>query len=207
MREEEEGIMVGRRCVAAWLALVCAVVFGGCEEPVGELPMAPVEEEGESAVVGNTNDSTPLWEIDNPDADLTPEESILVLLNATRAELKMAPVTIDAKLREAASSHAEFLAIHKSHYDSTGLSLHEQPKGLEGFTGEKSGERVAFFGYEGKNAEVVANKPTAVGALRSWIETLYHRIPLLDPKAAHVGYGEAEADGVMVNVLEVGFHE
>jgi len=200
--------MGGRPCVAAWLVPVCVLMLFGCDEQGGQATQAPEPElQEESLLVGNTNDSTPLWEVGNPDQNLPPEEALVGLLNTTRAELKLSPLTIDDKLREAAASHAEFLAIHKSHYDTNGVSLHEQPKGLEGFTGESYTARAAFFGYEGKTAEVVANKPTAIGALRSWMETVYHRIPLLDPKAIHVGYGEAEADGVMVNVLEVGFRE
>ncbi|MEE2778920.1 MAG: CAP domain-containing protein [Myxococcota bacterium] len=206
----EEGIMGGRTYVAAWLVPVCILMLLGCDDQGGQALNAPepaVDLDEESLLVGNTNDSTPLWEVDSPDQDLPPEEALVALLNVTRAELKLGPVVVDEKLRDAATSHAEFLAIHKSHYDTNGVSLHEQPKGLEGFTGESYTARAAFFGYEGKTAEVVANKPTAVGALRSWMETVYHRIPLLDPKAIHVGYGEAEADGLMVNVLEVGFRE
>ena len=67
--------------------------------------------------------------------------------------------------------------------------------------GETAGYTGVCFG------EVVAFKPTAVGAARSWLESLYHRFPLLDTNAVHVGYAEALLDDVRVNVMEVGSHD
>ncbi|MGM0574799.1 MAG: CAP domain-containing protein [Myxococcota bacterium] len=134
-----------------------------------------------------------------------PDEAFVAWLTGVRAEVGLAPVAASPTLQDAAAAHADFLVRHGDAYASRGLSAHTEPEDLEGFTGATFMERLAHFGYGGEAlAEVIAFKPSALAAGRSWLESVYHRLPLLDPEARDVGYGEAGADGRWSNVLEIG---
>jgi hypothetical protein len=52
-----------------------------------------------------------------------------------------------------------------------------------------------------RDGEVVAFKPSSVGAARSWMESLYHRLPLLDPAVDEAGFGETAEGARYANVL------
>ncbi len=125
-------------------------------------------------------------------------------VNWYRAQAGLSAVELDEALDRAASAHAGYVAAHLSLYDH-GLSLHEELAGLEGFTGEHFYERLEAAGSSWLPlGEVVAWQPVAAAAVRQWVESVYHRIPVLAPDAAAVGYGLAARDGRHVTVLEVG---
>lgn len=148
------------------------------------------------------------WDSFDPETELVGREALLDYLNNVRANHGLAPVTWDDKLQKAAELHAEYIMKHKDAIDEAEVSIHLEDETFEGFTGQTFVERGEAAGYTGLCfAEVVAFKPTAVGAARSWLESLYHRFPLLDEAAVHVGYAESQLGPVRINVMEVGSHD
>ncbi len=134
-----------------------------------------------------------------------PDEAIDQYLNDARERLGLGRLTHNAELELAATSHARFLLDHRDTYKESGLSAHLEPADLSGFVAEQFYDRVAYYGYDGLSlAEVVAFRPTSTAAARSWLASLYHRLPLLDPNATELGYGEASDGTQWTNVLEVG---
>jgi uncharacterized protein YkwD len=174
-------------------------------------------EASESATVSNApgtlNDefkpSVPaIWDMTDPEVELEGREALLDYLNNVRARHNLEPLVWDETLQAAAESHANYIRTHKDAIDASGVSIHVEDESLSGFTGETYVVRGEHFNYSGKCfGEVVAFKPTAVGAARSWVESLYHRFPLLDESAVHIGYAELQLETVKVNVLEVGSHD
>jgi len=149
-----------------------------------------------------------LWDSSDPKTELEGQEALLNYLNDVRAAHNLKPLTLNAKLQEAAASHAKYIKDNKAAIDASGASIHVQDPALPGFTGVTNVVRGEHFGYEGNCfAEVVAFKPTAVGAARSWAESLYHRFPLLEESAVHIGYAELQLETTKVNVMEVGSHD
>ena len=149
-----------------------------------------------------------IWDVSDPKVELEGREALLDYLNDVRARHKLDPVTWDDTLEKAALSHAEYIMKNKAAIDASGVSIHLEDESLPGYTGETYVTRGEVFGYSGVcSGEVVAFKPTAVGAARSWLESLYHRFPLLDASVVHVGYAELQLDDVKVNVMEVGSNE
>ena len=62
-----------------------------------------------------------------------------------------------------------------------------------GFTGANFGTRVKATGYTGSPAfEVMAfvNEPTR--AVSTWVNSVWHRIPILSPWVTELGYGAAK---------------
>jgi len=152
------------------------------------------------------NPSVPaVWDVTDPKGELEGREALLDYLNDVRARHNLEPVTWDDALEKAALSHAEYIIKNKEAIDASGVSIHLEDESLPGYTGETYVTRGEFVGYSGVcTGEVVAFKPTAVGAARSWVESLYHRFPLLDAAVVHVGYAELQLGDVKVNVMEVG---
>ncbi|MEZ4267147.1 MAG: CAP domain-containing protein, partial [Myxococcota bacterium] len=133
------------------------------------------------------------------------EEAVLAFVNESRASVGLAPFAPDSRLTAAAAAHASFLVRHRDVYDQSGTSAHIEIEGLPGFTGKTFTQRLDAAGYDGRAmAEVVAFKPSSVGAARSWMESLYHRLPLLDPAIDEAGFGELADGARYANVLEMG---
>ena len=224
---EGDTMLNGRsRAGGRWLAALCLVAmpFGAIacdrgdsggeaenasEGAADEAPPVAAGADAPGAIDSEFEPSVPaVWDSIDPQAELEGREALLDYLNDVRARHNLNPVTWDDKLQAAAESHATYIMNHKAAIDASGVSIHVEDESLSGFTGETFVTRGEHFEYTGKCfGEVVAFKPTAVGAARSWIESLYHRFPLLDESAVHVGYAEMQLDSIKVNVLEVGSHD
>lgn len=182
---------------AATLAVTLAL--GGCDFAAFDPPKVDPDLSHGTVLHSQTSASWDELAVEVPD------EAILQYLNTFRARLELEPLRRSEQLELAATSHADFLLQHRDTYKDSGLSAHLQPADLNGFVAEQFYERVEFFGYSGLSlAEVVAFKPTSTAAARSWLESLYHRLPLLDPMAVEIGYGQAGDGTQWTNVLELG---
>jgi uncharacterized protein YkwD len=226
VREGDEMLKDGRSAGGHWLAALCMLSLPlgsvACDrgdaadgaENVGQAtaadePAAASDNGSPSAIADDFEPSVPaVWDSIDPEAELEGREALLDYLNDVRGRHNLAPVTWDDTLQAAAESHAHYIMTHKAAIDASGVSIHVEDASMSGFTGETFVTRGEHFNYTGTCfGEVVAFKPTAVGAARSWIESLYHRFPLLDESAVHVGYAELQLDTIKVNVLEVGSHD
>ncbi len=196
------GRTTGARGVFLITLIVVAVALASCEPPT---IAAGIESQTTKTGTYSAETTTAPWAELGSSATLDLEEALLEYVNVTRTVAGLPPVALQQNLREAAQSHASFLVAHRDAYAQRGLSAHVEPADLPGFAGESFVDRVAFFGYEGHAyAEVVAFKPSSVAAGRSWMESLYHRLPMLTPAVNEVGYGQANDDVGYANVLEMG---
>ena len=131
--------------------------------------------------------------------------SAIAQLNAIRSEAGLAPVRVDRAIQSAAQRHAEYLLDNDS---ADGAAAHTESPDLDGFSGEHYWERMAASGVDLTETpalgEVVATHPRAASAVVHWMETAYHRLPLLSPNASSVGYGQALDGDRSVNVMNLG---
>ena len=113
-------------------------------------------------------------------------------VNEVRAVVGVPPVNEVAPLNAAAQSHADFIVNHCQDYADSGVSVHMEVPDWDGFTGQGPWDRAAHFGYESMNvSEVIAFVNNPEGAVRTWIDSLYHRLLVLEPGAKDMGYGLA----------------
>jgi len=87
------------------------------------------------------------------------------------------------KLKLAAEAHARYLALHNvmGHYESPGA---------RGFTGRAPWDRTRKTGYDFPGIyENVSYLGNPEGAVDSWIDSVYHRFPIMMPKLLEAGYG------------------
>ena len=114
-------------------------------------------------------------------------------MNSLRAAIGVGPVAGSAAINQAAQAHANYYLYHCNQYEEAGLSPHsENPEWPEGFTGANFANRMNHYGYLGSPGwEVMAFLGNPEGAVDSWMETLYHRIPFVHPSTKDAGYGIA----------------
>jgi uncharacterized protein YkwD len=103
-------------------------------------------------------------------------------LNRVRALAGLGKVTLDPALSEGCGLHARYVSRNIDHPRVQGLGIHDEDPSLPGATpaGAKAGK-----------AAVIATIPNPFDCVDSWMATLYHRIPLLDPRLKRLGYGQA----------------
>ncbi len=127
-------------------------------------------------------------------------------LDAVRAAVGLGPVAGDDAAHHAAQGHAEFYVKHAAKYTNSKLNPHSQDKSFgDGFTGTGFFDRLKAAGFGGTpSSEVMAFTGSGVAAVDGWMETVYHRLPLIDPRSALVGVGIASAGGSHTEVMDFG---
>lgn len=126
-------------------------------------------------------------------------------LEKLRAALGLPAATQHPALNEAAQLHAQFYVNHGSQYTKAKLSPHAQdPSFGSDFTGKDVGDRAVAAGYgSAALGEVMAFSGSAQAALQGWLDTVYHRFPLLHPKTKEYGYGQAAKGSYQTEVMDV----
>jgi uncharacterized protein YkwD len=123
-------------------------------------------------------------------------------VNQLRKAAGLAPMAYDSSLGAGALGHAQYLLTNPSQVN---VDAHRQVSGAQGYFGTAPGQRVMFYGYTGGGvAEVINFTDKAEEAVDGWMDTLYHRLPLIYPGNTAMGYGLAAAGAERVNVLEAG---
>ncbi len=157
--------------------------------------------------------STGTWHPAQPRATAAPkvptdapaaQKTAAGLFEAVRAQLGLPMAEQHAALNVAAQGHADFYVAHKSAYDKKGLSPHEQdPSFGKDFTGKTAGDRAKAAGFANPAVvEVMAFTGGAAGAIQGWIDTVYHRLPLVNPRTDAWGWGQAKGSGAQTEVID-----
>ncbi|MBE3590520.1 MAG: S-layer homology domain-containing protein, partial [Firmicutes bacterium] len=136
------------------------------------------------------------------------QDYALRALNTYRALAGLPPLVADASLAAAAQAHAAFYARNAAAYGGVSLQVHVEPEFWPGFTGRAPWNRAAYFGYAGNVAEDMAFGEGLVEAVDTWMNSVYHRLPIVDPTLRAAGFalvGAPNAAGDLpVTDLELG---
>jgi len=117
-------------------------------------------------------------------------------IDALRAAADLPGAHLDAKLVQASQAHADFYATNYAalYTGNNAISPHQETSGYPGFTGVQFYNRTAAAGFTGQAMfETMAFVANPQNAVRGWLNTVFHRIPLLHPNMTLVGYGNASA--------------
>jgi len=181
----------------------------GCLRYVPPAPLTPgkhhvrlvVEMDGYEPIVSEydfTVGTDAVATFPGPDAE---EQLALDYLNALRVSAGLPAMAYDLSLGQAASRHASYLKANP------GSPAHQETPGALGFCGERPWDRGEYWGYLDSVAEVVAYEGPAEAAVEAWLETIYHRLPLVHPANTEMGYGYAgglREPGGTFNVINSG---
>lgn len=105
-------------------------------------------------------------------------------LNYYRHLAGLDSVKLSDKLSDGCNKHAKYLVKNKNSPKVKGLEAHKEYKTLAGFSKEGMAA--------GKNSVIHYVKPTE--AISGWINTFYHRVPLLQPNLKEIGIGYCSID-------------
>jgi hypothetical protein len=112
----------------------------------------------------------------------------LARVNGLRRVAGLEPVVLDESLSRGCQQHARYLLVNRGHPSTRGLGGHEETSGLPGYTDE--GRRAAA-------QSCIAFRTSLLGAVDTWMATLYHRIPILRPTLKRIGMGYESGIAVM----------
>jgi hypothetical protein len=105
-------------------------------------------------------------------------------------------------LNKSAQAHCDYKVANRS-MASCAPDAHTEVMSCSGFTGATAQDREIAAGYARQQAytevaNTYGNNPTA--SVQSWVDTVWHRIPLLDPWITDMGYGGAAG----CDVIDIG---
>jgi uncharacterized protein YkwD len=112
-------------------------------------------------------------------------------VNKLRVPAGAGCATFVQTIADGATKHCEYYAANSADMMCI-ADPHSEVMGCMGFTGTNFGARVKATGYTGSPAfEVMAfvNEPTR--AVSTWVNSVWHRIPVLSPWVTELGYGAA----------------
>jgi uncharacterized protein YkwD len=120
-------------------------------------------------------------------------------INYYRMMLGLDPVEINESLNAAAATHAQYLIENMSdgHYQNNKKSKY--------YIGHLPWNRTTYYGYASPMmAENIHFVDSHLFAVDDWMDSLYHRFPIINPIYLDMGYGYANKGDRHVNVLNIG---
>jgi tetratricopeptide (TPR) repeat protein len=144
--------------------------------------------------------------VPTPPSDLAAaRKAAMDKVNTYRSEVGVPPLTEDSAVAEGAEAHAYYYLFNFGRPQVQGLSIHTEDPSLPGFSGESSIVRDRHFGYGGtRGGEVIDQIGTPEGSVQVWIDSVYHRFPLLARETSVAGYGRAELGITNLAILDLG---
>lgn len=125
--------------------------------------------------------------------------------NVARSSAGLSPLREDPALDEAAQAHAYFYLFNASQSQVSGTGITAEDPSLPGFTGARAIDRDHHFGFSGaRGAELADHAVTPAGAVQDFVDSVYHRLPIVDRETTAAGFGQARVGSIVISVLDVG---
>ena len=132
----------------------------------------------------------------------------LATVNRYRQAAGLAPVTSSSVIHQSALAHAFYTFFNGALASIRDLGIHKEDAAGQGFTGDNVLTRAQHFGYPQRSmAEVITHRSEPAGAVADWIDSVYHRIPLLRTDLVELGYGDAYLGPLTVQVMDLSYRE
>ena len=140
-----------------------------------------------------------------PAALANDRKAALDAANAARASAGLSPLREDPALDEAAQAHAYYYLLNASQSQVSGTGISSEDPSLPGFTGARGIDRDRHFGFTGaRGTELAGHTLTAAANVESSIDSVFHRLPIVDRETVAAGFGEARVGSIVISVLDVG---
>jgi tetratricopeptide (TPR) repeat protein len=132
----------------------------------------------------------------------------LAAVNRYRAIALLPPVTASAVIHQSALSHAFYTLFNGADPKLRDLGIHHEVAGDLAYTGDNVLTRAEHFGYPARSmAEVITHKSDPQSAVDDWIDSVFHRIPLLRGDLLELGFGDAYLGSLDVQVMDMAYRE
>ena len=152
---------------------------------------------GGSKSTGGSGGMSPpnLDQCPDPPSGVTPETiEALNAENSVRLAMGLECAELVPELNLAAQNHCDYYAQNSGDDECEAPSPHSEIEGCPGYTGSSLGQRYKAAGYQIQQGafECMAFLQDPARSVQAFIDTVYHRTPVLDPWMRHMGYGGAE---------------
>ena len=126
-------------------------------------------------------------------------------INAARAQADDPGAKLETHVVTSSQNHATYYATNAAAY-ANGLSPHDEDASFpNGFTGVQFFTRMSAAGFGGTPMfETMAFVGDANASVGEWLDTVFHRIPILHPNMAQFGYALSTAGGRNNDVADFG---
>jgi hypothetical protein len=113
----------------------------------------------------------------------------LTAVNELRSQMGLACMTLVTELNTSSQKHCDYYQQNMA--DKVCIAnAHAEVATCAGFVAEMFFTRMTNAGYKGSaRSEVMAFSGNPTSAIAQWINSVYHRTPLLSPWIAEMGYG------------------
>jgi hypothetical protein len=113
-------------------------------------------------------------------------------VNSYRQALGLPCASIVSEVASAATAHCGYYIVN-SRKETCVASPHREVQGCSDFHAERFGDRMRVAGYGGNPAyETMTYVGNGSHAVDLWVDSVWHRIPLLSPWVQDMGYGRDE---------------
>ena len=134
------------------------------------------------------------------------QQGALDALNKARAQAHLAPVRLDSRISSGATAHAYWWLFNLSLPAVKGLGIHREVANTSGFTGVTMRDRSTTFGFpQASMAEDITHRGEPAAAIKDWVDSVYHRFPLMIPTLDAIGFGEAFGGNLPIDVLDMSY--
>jgi len=138
-----------------------------------------------------------------PDPAIAARQQLFQLLNQARTAAGLGTLVDDAGLDAAARAQAYYLLFNLGQV-AGGAQIAEASQ-LTGYTAADPAARAKLFGYTGVSlGEVIGHTFSESGDVQGWLDSVYDRVQLLQPKAQSAGYARVEVGPFAITVLDLG---
>ncbi len=132
------------------------------------------------------------------------QQAALDRINAYRQRVGLAPLRLDTALNRAAVGHATYYGLNAGEGSMIGMGLHSEQPGKPGFIGATISDRILGQGYNGTWNEGIALLSDPPAAVDTLMDTVDHRLPMIEPFYTDVGYGGSNSNRTPIAVFTYG---
>lgn len=159
-----------------------------------------------SAAAGSPAPATTYVDLDQAAADR--ETLALATANRYRKLAGLPPVGRSPVIHQSAMAHAFYTFFNAASPSIRDLGIHKEQSDGQGYVGDNVLTRAQHFGYPSRSmAEVITHRGDPAAAVSDWIDSVYHRFPILRADLLELGYGDAYLGPLTVQVMDMSYRE
>jgi uncharacterized protein YkwD len=137
-----------------------------------------------------------------PFAASADQQAALTRVNFYRNQAGLPPAGLATALDLSAQAHANYNSTNPTNYN---LTPHNETIGDQGFVGVDFWNRTSYFGYNPANpVSEDAAQNTAAASVDEWVNTIYHRLPIMSYLYTDIGFGLSQLNGNLNTVIDFG---
>jgi tetratricopeptide (TPR) repeat protein len=136
------------------------------------------------------------------------QSQALTSVNQYRKLAGLAPVTSSNVIHQSALAHAFYTFFNGASPSIRDLGIHKEESGGQGYIGDNVLARAQHYGYPQRSmAEVITHRADPAASVSDWIDSVYHRIPILRADLMELGFGDAYLGPMTVQVMDMSYRE